>query len=225
MWCPKCKNEYVAGIVTCADCGIALVDSLEEYEAELADEQAVSFVSTDNMDDSNSDSASAHGEAEPAEKTARSAHAYVSTKSKAEDMKSTAYTFTITGILGIVFLILFGAGVLPVHTASYMKVLICIVMGAMFAIFLFIGIRSFRQIKILATAADSEEKLLSDTLAWFHASYQAADIDADIDKNQPEETLYFARYDKMHDILIEKYPDMEESLLDHAIELLYAELF
>lgn len=28
-WCPKCKNEYVEGIKVCADCGVALVDSLE----------------------------------------------------------------------------------------------------------------------------------------------------------------------------------------------------
>lgn len=35
MWCPKCKNEYVAGITQCADCGVALVDSLEEYEASM----------------------------------------------------------------------------------------------------------------------------------------------------------------------------------------------
>lgn len=224
MWCPKCKNEYVAGIATCADCGIALVDSLTEYEAELVKEQKTAYISIDNTDCDNLNRASCD-ETEPEEKTTRPAHAYVSTKSKAEDMRSTAYTFTITGILGIVFLILFGAGVLPVHTASYMKVLICIVMGAMFAIFLLIGIRSFRQIKILANAAESEEMLLSDTLAWFRTSYQAADIDADLNKNQPEETLYFTRYDKMHRILIEKYPDMEESLLDHVIELLYAELF
>ena len=29
-WCPKCKNEYVEGILTCADCGIELVDELPE---------------------------------------------------------------------------------------------------------------------------------------------------------------------------------------------------
>lgn len=31
-WCPKCKNEYVEGITVCADCGEALVDSLEDRE-------------------------------------------------------------------------------------------------------------------------------------------------------------------------------------------------
>lgn len=30
MWCPKCQNEYIEGITTCAECGCELVDSLPE---------------------------------------------------------------------------------------------------------------------------------------------------------------------------------------------------
>ncbi len=30
MWCPKCKNEYVEGVTSCADCGCELVDELPE---------------------------------------------------------------------------------------------------------------------------------------------------------------------------------------------------
>lgn len=29
-WCPKCRNEYVEGITTCAECGIDLVDELPD---------------------------------------------------------------------------------------------------------------------------------------------------------------------------------------------------
>lgn len=32
-WCPKCKNEYVEGTKECADCKVALVDTLEERKA------------------------------------------------------------------------------------------------------------------------------------------------------------------------------------------------
>lgn len=207
MWCPKCKNEYVPGITQCADCGVALVDSLEEYEAVEAE-----VFSAEAADET---------EVTPIQPS----HAYVSKKSKTEDMKSTAYTFTIVGILGLILLVLFAVGVIPLHTANYMKIMICIVMGAMFVIFLVIGIRSFAQIKSYSDAATTEEQLLSEILAWFRDSYDKAVIDADIDTTLQEEMLYFSRYEVMRRYITEKYPDVEDSLLDHIIETLYAEIF
>lgn len=224
MWCPKCKNEYVKGITICADCDCALVTSLEEYEAKLAEEQTVCL--RDDIDMANEEHDSSIT-AEPVsnETTSAPARAYVSKKAKAEDMKSTAYTFTLIGALGIVCLILFATGVLPVQTAEYMKLMICIVMGTMFFVFLVVGIRSFGQLKSMTSAADSEEDLLNEVLKWFKSTYNACDIDENLDTTQPEELLYFARYEKMRQLLSEQYSDIDDSLSDHMIETLYAELF
>ena len=222
MWCPKCKNEYVAGITTCADCGVELVDSLETYEEtqkkelEMADASVADFYDENISEEADSDTST------PSFEPAR---AYISKKAKTEDMKSTAYTFTILSVLGIVFLLLFATGNLPLQTAQYTKIMICVVMGTMFLIFFVIGIRSFGQIKKLVTDADDEESLLAESLEWFRSSYQSADIDSGLDTSQPAEMLYFARYEVMQRLLTEKYPDMEETLLDHIIEILYSELF
>ena len=44
-WCPKCKNEYVEGITTCADCGVELVDELPD---EIEDDSPVKLCHTAN---------------------------------------------------------------------------------------------------------------------------------------------------------------------------------
>ena len=142
-----------------------------------------------------------------------------------EDMKSTAYTFTFIGIGGLILLMLLAFNILPVRIPETTKIMMYFVMGVMFLIFLFIGIRSFRQIKSLADAAEQEDALFSEITRWFLESYRGEDIDRNVDKTQEEELLYFARYDIMKRLILEKYPDLEESLLDHMIETLYAELF
>ena len=72
---------------------------------------------------------------------------YVSKESKKEETKSTAYSFLLVSVFGFIALILFATGVLPVHVADYMKIMLCIVMGVMLLIFFVIGIVSLRQKK------------------------------------------------------------------------------
>lgn len=221
MWCPKCKNEYVPGITKCADCDVDLVESLEEYESLQAQPSMEEM--TQPFDDTDED----FFEFKDAEKFVfgSASHAYVPKKLKTEDIKSTAYTFTLVGIAGIIIVILFAFDILPLHTAGYMKVIISVVMGALFVIFLYIGIRSFQQIKTISVEADTEETLLSEAMEWFRTNYDRTAIDASLDTTEAEETLYFARYEKMHAIFIAEYPDIDESLLDHIIETLYSEIF
>ena len=84
---------------------------------------------------------------------------YVSKESKKEETKSTAYSFLLVSVFGFIALILFATGVLPVHVADYMKIMLCIVMGVMLLIFFVIGIVSLRQLKTLGTQAEKENDL------------------------------------------------------------------
>ncbi len=38
-WCPVCKNEYREGIARCADCNVALIESLDEEIGDVGDAQ------------------------------------------------------------------------------------------------------------------------------------------------------------------------------------------
>ena len=153
-------------------------------------------------------------------------HAYVSKKTKIEDVTSTAYTFTIVSVAGFILLILFGLDLLPFHSASYTKTLILIVMGVMFAIFFFVGIKSFMELKTLSNAADREEKLFEEICHWFLDTYTAETINADAGiSDDSDEQNYFLRYEVMRSLLLEKYPKTDASLLDHIIETIYDKIF
>ena len=150
---------------------------------------------------------------------------YVSKESKKEETKSTAYSFLLVSVFGFIALILFATGVLPVHAADYMKIMLCIVMGVMLLIFFVIGIVSLRQLKTLGTQAEKENDLSSEIISWFTSTYSAKDIDESMDEEVFDQDLYFKRYEIMTRFLSKQYPDLEETFLDHLVEELYGKLF
>lgn len=150
---------------------------------------------------------------------------YVSKESKKEETKSTAYSFLLVSVIGFIALILFATGALPVHVADYMKIMLCIVMGAMLLIFFVIGIVSLRQLKTLGTQAEKENDLSSEIISWFTSTYSAKDIDESMDEEVFDQDLYFKRYEIMTRFLSKQYPDLEETFLDHLVEELYGKLF
>ena len=146
-------------------------------------------------------------------------------KDKKEDMKSTAYTFTIVGFLGMVFLILFELDLLPFQVSTYMKVMMGVVMGAMFLIFFIIGIRYFKALKQADSDADEEENTYNTVMNWFREHHPADLINDRVDMTESDEQLYFARYEIMSHLISEKFPDLDETFLDHMVETLYNEYY
>lgn len=218
MWCPKCKNEYVEGITFCADCNCELVEDFKETEENFY--SGADFYSAEESaypDDTSS------GEVEP--EKPKPMHPYVSKKTKKEDMKSTAYTFTIVGFLGFAVLVLLELDLLPISLAGHMKWMLGIVLGAMFLIFFFIGLKYFKLLKEMGNADEEEQKLLKEITEWFASNYSAKTIDSDLPAEFSEEQLYFSRYEFMSKVISEKYSELEESFLDYIIEALYPEIF
>lgn len=147
---------------------------------------------------------------------------YVSKETKKEDMKSTASAFLTVGIAGFLLLFLFAAGILPLHVADYMKVMLSIVMGIMFFIFLLVGIHSLRQYQTLKRQSVQEQDVETTVKNWFLDHVSREDLDC---SGADNDSLYFERYARMESLIRGQFPNLEESFLDHLIEDLYSDFF
>lgn len=147
---------------------------------------------------------------------------YVSKETKKADMRSTAYAFLSVGILGLLLLVLLWAGILTVQLADYMKVMLTVVMGAMFLVFLVVGIQSLRQYQSLKTQSEKEQDLENEIKKWFSDHFDASEWDNFASDGA---NLYYERYEKMESMIRSAYPNLEETFLDHLIEELYADFF
>jgi hypothetical protein len=148
---------------------------------------------------------------------------YVNPDTKVEDYRSTAWSFTIVGAVGLVF----NFGILPIAFSGVRNVMMTIVTGIIFLIFLIIGIRSFLSLRKLSAAAKTENSLEAEIREWFLGEHTESmkNFSAEETPDDTDEELYYPRYRKMSELILAKYPGLSEDFLDHVIEELYSELF
>ncbi|MBQ7841742.1 MAG: hypothetical protein IJ390_14830 [Lachnospiraceae bacterium] len=232
-WCPKCKYEYVEGIKVCADCGCELVDSLSnlkeeetpEYDEEMdkydkyleetanepVSEEFVNAVRAGVMNVKHSDRRGVYQEA----------------SKKAEDFKSGAYTLIIVGVAGIVALLAMMSGKFPFYLNPKSQFMVCLVMGALFVLFVVMGITSMKRAKQLAIEGEQEDSLKKEMLEFCRENLDGSELDkkAGIRPGQPEELCYFKRVAMIRGILTEKFGMLDSGYLDQFVEEIYPDLF
>lgn len=225
-WCPKCRNEYREGFTLCAECGVELVDSLEESDEqkpafEEEDEPEVILPEEVSPEDFLQEEDTEHHE-EP-----KRYHAYQDSAARAEDNRSSAYTLLAVGGVGFAAVLLIFLGIIPVYqNAGMTKYLVCGVMGAMFILFIVFGIVSMRTSKVLFRKAKEEDSLVSEMENWCRTNLSADKIDEGLYEEEiPEEQKYFKRVDKMKSMISDKFLNLDEAFLEHFVDEYYQKLY
>lgn len=222
-WCPNCKNEYVEGIKTCADCGAQLVEELEEEkltEEEIPCEGDEAF--TDIWKEEISDIP---------EKPARPVltPVYQSSEKIAQENRSSGIMLLVIGGIGIIAMALLLAGVIPLPMSAGNKYMMCGVMGALFLLFFVMGILSLKSSRKFAGKAKEENNLTIEIRNWCEKNLTAAVIDEGLfdadDEPVTEEIKYFKRTERMKEKISYQFIHLDEGFLETFIEEYYTALF
>lgn len=238
-WCPKCKNEYYEGIKVCADCGCELVDSLEEWEKaeqeakEEAMREQVAALKEMLQDETGHEESADEEKAllERAEKAAEevSRGVYQNYEEKAADNKSSAYTLLAVGLAGLVVIVLCFCDVIMLPLSESSRFMILGVLGAMFLFFVVMGVVSMKNAEKYAKKAESEKELTKELEKWFVEYVTVEKVDEGLfsedEADFSEEQKYFKRFDRMKELLSERFLNLNEGYVDRFLDKHYQDIF
>lgn len=150
---------------------------------------------------------------------------YIDSNDRAENYRSGASVLIGVGIIGAVVLTLSNIGVINLPFPSSTKTLINVVMGALFFIFIIVGITSYISYKKYKSIADSEDNIEDKIDEWADNELNIEELTADEADDTPDELKFFSRTEKLREKINEQFPDLEESFKEHIIEDLYDRIF
>ena len=231
-WCPKCETEYREGILTCSDCGSALVDelitsknnddfineptflsSVETEVNDMTEEEAIAFLEESKKE-----------ALERRKQLAEGPGLYIESSKKAQDFKSGGLSLLFVGGLGFICILLILLGIIPLHMNIFSKYLITGVMGTLFLLFIVMGFLSVKSYKKFEIKASEEDSLTKNLTSWVKENLQKDIIDADLEESS-EELLYFLRTEKMKEMIMHNFMNLDAAFLDSFIDDIYPTIF
>lgn len=142
---------------------------------------------------------------------------YVKKEEQYKDLSSSAVTFLIVSIAGLILLGLNIAGVISIFSGA----LSYIVMGAVFIAFLIIGITTYTKSKQVEKQI-SEENTLTDTIEeWLDATLSSEKVQELADSSAAPEVQFLQKVEKMKLLVTEHFGEMDELYLDRLVEEYY----
>lgn len=212
----------------------AQIAAIKEMMQEEADDDDADDVLKDTEGETetpeNGDSEAAGMRTEAKKRTEEiSRGVYQNYEEKAADNKSSAYSLLIIGAAGavIILLALFDVISLPLNSST--KYVTLGMMEAMFVFFVVMGVVSMKNAGKYAKKAESEKELTKELEKWFVEYVTAEKIDDDLfteeEADFSEEQKYFKRFDRMKELLSERFLNLNEGYVDRFLDKHYQDIF
>lgn len=154
---------------------------------------------------------------------------YQNYEEKAADNKSSAYTLLVVGIIGVAVVLLCFFDVIKLPIGASSKGIILGVLGAMFLFFVAMGVVSMKNAGKYAKKAESEKELTKELEKWFVEYVTAEKIDDGLFSEEEEELSdeqkYFKRFDRMKELLSERFINLNEGYVDRFLDKHYQDIF
>ena len=234
-WCPVCKCEYKNGITKCAECKVDLVDSLDSVKDEpVFSEEEIKEACQELGVEELTENKNVHFVDREAQIAAvkmaqKQTSVYRGSKELAGENKSSAYILLPVGTLGIIALILIWFDVIPLYSGLTSKIITTVVMGALFAVFLVMGVLSLKNAKKLDAKATQEGDLSKEILNYFSENLSSELIDEKIKDDQwdevSEEERYFKRIECIKDLMTNQFMNLEDNYIDYMCDEIYTKFY
>lgn len=151
------------------------------------------------------------------EKEENKDNTYVKKEDKYNDYKSSAYLFLPFGILGLVFIILNITETLNFIGNTFQM----IVLTLCFIGFIYVGITSMLRLNSLKEEVREEQDNTSSIIQWMKANITKEVLSNVTDKNVSDEVNYIHQTDKIKEMILEEYKNLDENFIDQLIEDYY----
>ena len=149
---------------------------------------------------------------------------YVDKRERAEEYKSSGYVLTAVGIIGLAVLAGMYTGFIPGFESLRHNYMFLGVMGALFVVFIVVGLMSFTKIKYIIGQAEADEDMSAKVKALMEEKLTKAILDK-IASGGAEEELFFQRAEYMEREIRKEFPDIDDALCEKLIDERYSELY
>ena len=153
-------------------------------------------------------------------KSVEGAAAYSTAKDKYEDNISSAHTFLVFGIGGLVFVALNAAGIIGFLSQPFQQ----IVGAALFVIFLAIAVVSYKNAARFKAEIETEGETREACLAFLSEHFTKDALAALDDPAAAPEANDLVKTARMADALLSEFPKVSQGLADDLVEEYYSSL-